>query len=266
VETLPLYLLPYLTLGAAAGFCAGLFGVGGGLIIVPALVFLLQAQVSPGAPLMQIAVGTSLATIIPTALSSLYAHHRRGAVLWPVCLRLTPGLVLGAALGIVVADNISSNAMRHIFAVFMFVVALHMASGMNPGGRRDLPGPAGMSAAGCGIGLLSALVGIGGGTLTTPFLLWCRTGIRQAIATSAACGLPIAIAGTAGYLLAGFNESGLPPGSSGYIYWPAVIAIAATSIFAAPLGARLTHTLPVALLRRLFAALLALMALRLMMY
>lgn len=266
METFPFLLLPCLLLGAVAGFCAGLFGIGGGLIVVPALAYLLQAQMPAGAPLMQIAVGTSLATIIPTALSSLSAHHRRGAVLWPVCLRLIPGLTLGAALGSGIADNISSNAMRYLFAVFMFAVALQMASGRNPAGRRDLPGPAGMSVAGGVIGVLSALVGIGGGTLTTPFLLWCRTGIRQAIATSAACGLPIAIAGTAGYLLAGINESGLPPGSSGYIYWPAVIAITATSILTAPLGARLTHALPVTQLRRLFAALLALVALRLMLY
>jgi uncharacterized membrane protein YfcA len=261
VETLPFYLM----LGAAAGFCAGLFGIGGGLIIVPALAFLLQPQLPPGAPLMHIAVGTSLATIIPTALSSLYAHHRRGAVAWPLVRRLAPGIVAGTAGGAVVADFISNDAMRAVIAVFLLGAALQMAVGAVPAARRDLPGRAGMAAAGIVIGTVSALVGIGGGTLTTPFLAWCRVELRRAIATSAACGLPIALTGTAAYLIAGLDASGLPAGSSGYIHWPAAAAIAAASIFTAPLGARLTHALPVTLLRRLFALLLAAVAVRLLL-
>jgi uncharacterized membrane protein YfcA len=261
VELLPFYLL----LGAVAGFCAGLFGIGGGLVIVPALVYLLQTQVPTGAPLMHLAVGTSLAAIIPTASSSLYAHHRRGAVAWPLVRRLAPGIVAGTAGGAVVADFIGNDALRAVFAVFLFAAALHLAIGAAPTGRRDLPGRVGMAAAGIVIGAVSALVGIGGGTLTTPFLAWCRVELRRAIATSAACGLPIALTGTAAYLIAGLGESGLPAGSSGYVHWPAALAIAATSIFAAPLGARLTHALPVTLLRRLFALLLAGVAVRLLL-
>lgn len=260
MEALPFYLM----LGAVAGFCAGLFGIGGGLIIVPALAFLTQAP--PGAPLMHIAVGTSLAAIIPTALSSLYAHHRRGAVAWPLVRRLAPGIVAGTAGGAVIADLIGGDALRATFAVFLLGAALQMAFGALPAARRDLPGRAGMAAAGIVIGAVSALVGIGGGTLTTPFLAWCRVELRRAIATSAACGLPIALTGTAAYLIAGLNESGLPAGSSGYIHWPAALAIAATGIFAAPLGARLTHRLPVTLLRRLFALLLATVAVRLLLF
>lgn len=262
MEALPYYLL----LGAAAGFCAGLFGIGGGLIIVPVLAFLLQSQLPPEAPLMHIAVGTSLATIIPTALSSLHAHHRRGAVAWPLVRRLTPGIVAGTAGGAVVADAIGSDALRAVFAVFLLGAALQMAAGALPAARRDLPGRAGMAAAGIVIGGVSALVGIGGGTLTTPFLAWCRVELRRAIATSAACGLPIALTGTAAYLIAGLNESGLPAGSNGYIHWPAALGIAATSVFTAPFGARLTHRLPVTLLRRLFALLLVGVSLRLLLY
>lgn len=260
MEVLPFYLL----LGAAAGFSAGLFGIGGGLIVVPVLAYLFQSDLPSGDHLMQLAVGTSLATVIPTALSSIRSHHRYGAVQWPLVLRLAPGLAVGAACGAAIADVISSDALRYLFATFMLLIALHMALGRVAAGRRALPGPAGMAAAGMAIGTLSALVGIGGGTLTTPFLIRCRVDIRRAIGTSAACGLPIALSGTAAYLFAGLNETGLPAGGSGYIYWPAAVAIAAVSVVTAPLGARLTHTLPVTQLRRLFAALLALVALRIM--
>jgi uncharacterized membrane protein YfcA len=257
-------LLSYLSLGVIAGFCAGLFGIGGGLVIVPALVYLLQSQ-SPGDHLMQTVIGTSLATVIPTALASTWAHHRHGAVAWPLVRRLAPGIVIGTAGGAVIADLIGSNALRSFFAVFLFAAALHMAFGGWPAGRRALPGRRGMTAAGIIIGAVSALVGIGGGTLTTPFLAWCRVELRRAVATSAACGLPIALTGTVAYLIAGLNESGLPAGNGGYIHWPAAAAIAATSICTAPLGARLTHRLPVILLRRLFAVLLAAVAARLLL-
>lgn len=262
MENLPQFLPFYLPLGAATGFFAGLFGIGGGLIIVPALAFLFAAQT--GDALMHSAIGTSLATIIPTALSSILAHHRHGAISWPLARRLMPGIVLGTAAGAMLADRVDGETLRLIFGVFMLAVSLQMALGAMPAGRRALPGRVGMGAAGITIGAVSALIGIGGGTLTTPFLTWCRVELRRAIATSAACGLPIALTGTTAYLIAGLDVTGLPPGSSGYINWPAAIAIAAASIFTAPLGARLTHCLPVARLRRLFALLLVLVALRLL--
>lgn len=264
MELLPHFLPFYLLLGAATGFLAGLFGIGGGLIVVPALAFMFEAQT--GSALMHTAVGTSLATVIPTALSSTLAHHRRGAIAWPLARRLAPGIVLGTAAGAILADQVGSGALRAIFGVFMLTISLQMALGVMPAGRRELPGRAGMGAAGFVIGAISALVGIGGGSLTTPFLTWCRVELRRAIATSAACGLPIALTGAIAYLIAGLDETGLPAGSSGYIHWPAAIAIAATSIFTAPLGARLTHSLPVTLLRRLFALLLGLVAIRLLLH
>lgn len=264
MEALPSFMPSYLLLGAVAGFCAGLFGIGGGLLIVPVLAWLLQGQLPPGAPLMHIAVGTSLATIVPTALASIYTHHRRGAVAWPLVRRLAPGIVAGTAGGAVIADLIDSDGLRVIFAVFLGAAALQMAFGAVPAARRDLPGYAGMTAAGIVIGGVSALVGIGGGTLTTPFLAWCRVELRRAIATSAACGLPIALSGTAAYLIAGLDSPDLPAGSSGYVHWPAALTIAATSVVCAPFGARLTHALPVTPLRRLFALLLVAAAIRLL--
>lgn len=264
MELLPHILPFYLALGAATGFLAGLFGIGGGLIIVPALALMFEAQT--GSALMHTAVGTSLATVIPTALSSTLAHHRRGAIAWPLARRLAPGIVLGTAAGAVLADQVGGGALRAIFGVFMLTVSLQMALGVMPAGRRELPGRAGMGAAGFVIGTISALVGIGGGSLTTPFLAWRRVELRRAIATSAACGLPIALTGSVAYLIAGLDATDLPAGSIGYIQWPAAIAIAATSVFTAPLGARLTHRLPVTLLRRLFALLLGLVALRLLLH
>lgn len=255
----------YLLLGACTGLLAGLFGIGGGLIIVPALVFILANQDVNPAALMQIALGTSLATIIVTALASIYGHQRHRAILWPVCARLTPGIVIGAALGVAFAEFIGSDALRVVFAVFVILIALQMLFGLKPPASRALPGAAGMTTAGTGIGGMSMLVGIGGGTLTTPFLLWCNTPLRNAIATSAACGLPIAIAGTLAYMIVGLGTEGLPAGSTGYIHWPAVIGIAAASIVTAPLGAHLTHTLPVPLLKRLFALLLVAVALAMLL-
>lgn len=256
-------LILYLLLGAGAGLLAGLFGIGGGLVIVPVLAFIFEAHALAPGHVMQVAVGSSLATIVVTSLSSILGHHRRGAVLWPVFGRLAPGIVAGVAAGVVVADTVSSPVLRVVFALFVVVVAVQMAFEVRPGSRRSLPGRWGSGAAGAVIGALSALVGIGGGTLTTPFLLWCDVRLRNAIATSAACGLPIAVVGALGYVVAGLNETGLPAGSTGFVYWPAVAAVVATSVFTAPLGARLTHTLPVRVLRRLFAGLLIIAAWRL---
>ena len=254
----------YLLLGGVAGLLAGLLGIGGGLVIVPGLLWLFAAGGVEAARLTQLAVGTSLASIVFTAAVSSAAHHRHGAVLWPVAARLAPGLVLGAALGAGLADRLDSVVLRRVFAVFELLVALQLLLALRPPpGRGLLAGPA-VAGAGGLIGLVSALVGIGGGTLTTPFLLWCRVDLRRAIATSAACGLPIALAGAVAYAVVGLDERGLPAWSSGYVYWPAVLALVPASMAAAPLGARLTHVLPLAWLRRVFALLLVVIGIRLL--
>ena len=258
-------LIAYLLLGACTGTIAGLFGVGGGLIVVPVLAIIFKSQGVANDIIMHLAIGTSLATIIPTSISSLIAHHRRGAVLWPAFTQLAPGIVIGAFLGAYIAHQISSDALKMGVGIFALVVAIKMLLDIKPQAHRELPGRAGMTLAGAVIGVVSALIGIGGGMLTTPFLLWCNKALRNAIATSAACGLPIAIAGTAGYIKVGLGSPLLPQWSSGYVYWPALFAVALTSVFFAPLGAWLTHKLPVDFLKKIFALLLIVIGVRLLL-
>jgi uncharacterized membrane protein YfcA len=255
LEALPIYL----AVGAFAGLLAGLFGVGGGLVIVPVLAFVFRAQGVDAAVLMHLAIGTSLATIVFTSLASVHAHHRRGAVLWPVFARLVPGIVLGAWLGAAVADALPGMALRRVFGIFELVVAAQLALDLRPAPHRGLPGPFGTAIAGAVIGAVSAIVGIGGGTLTVPFLTWCNVAMKNAVATSAAAGLPIALAGAIGFLAAGWGEPSRPAGSTGYLYWPALLGIVAASMPMAPFGARLAHSLPGALLKRIFAGFLALL-------
>ena len=259
-------LIAYLLLGSVAGILAGLLGVGGGLIIVPVLAWLFtQAQMPPGF-VMHLAIGTSLATIVFTSLSSVWAHHRRGAVLWAGVGRLTPGIVLGAAMGALLADKLPSETLRLVFGVFELAVAVQMGLNLRPDAHRLLPGRWGMGAVGTAIGLVSAVVGIGGGTLSVPFLQWCNVPMRQAVATSAACGLPIAVAGALGFALAGWSSDGLPAWSSGYIYWPAFLGIVSASVLFAPLGARLAHLVPTLVLKRFFAIFLALLGVRMLWF
>ena len=250
-------LLLYLALGAFAGVMAGMLGVGGGLIIVPVLAWIFGRQSVSDALIMHLAIGTSLASIVITSISSIRAHHQRGAVLWPAFWRLTPGIVIGAWLGAAVADLLSSAALTKIFAVFVLMVAAQMAFGAKPAPQRELPKPTGMAATGVVIGMVSAIVGIGGGSLTVPFLSWCNTPIRQAVATSAACGLPIALAGALGFIVTGLNVPHLPAWSLGYVYGPALVGVAFASMLTAPLGAKLAHTLPTNSLKKVFAVFLA---------
>jgi uncharacterized membrane protein YfcA len=257
-------LLYYLALGAFAGTLAGLFGVGGGLVIVPVLVAIFRAHQLPPEVIVHLAIGTSLATIAITSLSSVYAHHRHGAVLWPVFTRLTPGIIVGALLGAVIADSLSGFALKRVFGVFELLVAAQLAFGRTPAAHRTLPGPVGSGVAGVMIGTVSAVMGIGGGTLTVPFLAWCNVHLRNAVATAAACGLPIAVAGAAGFMVTGWHATAVPY-ASGYVYWPAFGGIVLASVVFAPVGARLTHRLPVATLRRFFAVFLAGLGIRMLM-
>ena len=251
------FTLFFLALGVFAGIMAGLLGVGGGLIIVPGVAWVLALNgVDPGV-VMHLAIGTSLATIVVTSLSSIRAHHARRAVRWPVFQRLSPGIVVGALIGARIAHWLPSGVLKTVFGVFVLLIAAQMAFGAKPAPHRSLPGRPGTSVAGVVIGAISAIVGIGGGSLTVPFLSWCNVQIREAVATSAACGLPIAIAGAAGFAFNGWNHAELPAWSIGYISLPALLAIAVASMLAAPFGAKLAHTLPTAMLKRVFAVFLA---------
>lgn len=255
----------YLLLGAGAGVLAGLFGVGGGLVIVPVLAWVFIEQGMDADLIMHLAIGTSLATIWVTSLASIRAHHRRGAVQWPLVRGLIPGILVGGLLGAWVADLLPTLALRRFFGVFEILVALQMLWAREYKAHFAAPGKLGLSAAGGLIGTVSALLGIGGGTLTVPYLVWIGVAMRQAVATSAACGLPIAVAGSVGFVLAGWGEPGLPRYSSGYVYWPAWAGVAFASSLTAGLGAYLAHRLPTRLLRRLFAVLLAVVGLKMLL-
>ena len=257
-------LLLYALVGVAAGFFGGLFGLGGGIIVVPALYFLFKAAAFHPEVMMNMAVGTSLATAVFTATTSTWAHHRHGAVQWPVVQLLAPGILAGGLLGAFVAGGIPSSGLRVFFGLFEIAVAWQLLRDWRPKPSRRLPSLAVMVAVGVLFGALSAVLGIGGGTLTVPFLFWCNTSMRESVATSAAVGLPITIAGAVGHVLVGWGQAGLPPGSTGHLYWPALAAIAATSIFAAPLGAKLAHTLPVITLKRAFAVVVAVVGVRML--
>jgi uncharacterized membrane protein YfcA len=256
-------LAAHLAIGALSGLLAGLFGIGGGVIIVPALVLLFTETGIAPHWIAHLAVGTSLAAIVGTGAASALAHHRRRAVRWDLVARLAPGMVLGAGGGALLASGLPQVWMTRAFALFLGLVGLRMLFPRRRVEGRVLPGPLGIALAGSGIGALSALVGIGGGTLTVPFLNDRGIGIREAVGTSAACGLPIALAGTLGFILVGWGRADLPSAATGFVYWPAVAAILLTSIPTAPLGARLAHRLPVESLRRAFGILLLIVALRL---
>lgn len=251
----------YVVLGVFAGVIAGLLGVGGGLIIVPILVSLFVLQGFPSPVIMQLAVGTSLATIVFTSLSSMRAHHRRGAVNWPVMAQLSMGIVVGAWLGGVLAEWMGGLLLAALFGLFELTVAGQMAFGRPPAPHRVTPGRLRNVVAGVVIGAVSALLGIGGGTLTVPYLVWHNVDVRQAVGTSSACGLPIALIGALGFVLVGWNVGALPPGSTGYVYWPAVIAISIASVASAPLGARLAHRLQQKNLKMVFAGFIGLLGL-----
>lgn len=195
------HFISYIGLGVIAGFIAGLLGVGGGLIIVPVLIIIFQSNNFTHEVIVHMAIGTSLATIIFTSLSSIYAHHyTHKAIRWDIVKQLTPGIIIGALLGAVIADFISAKILQQFFGFFELFVAMQMALNIKPHAIRTLPDKAGVITAGTSIGTISSIVGIGGGTLTVPFLVWCNVKIQQAVATSSACGLPIAVAGCVGFI------------------------------------------------------------------
>lgn len=246
----------YLALGALAGVLAGLFGVGGGLVIVPVLVYSFTLHGFAPEILTHLAIGTSLATIIFTSYNSILAHHRLGAVRWRLVLWMTVGIVVGAGLGSLTAESIQGPVLQKIIGVFAIVMAVQMSFDLMPVSKGAMPGKPGLTIAGVVIGWASAIFGIGGGSLTVPFLSWRGVTMQQAVATSAACGMPIAIAGALSFMVVGWHNPQLPEWSLGFVYLPAMVGIAATSMFSARLGAKLAHRLSSKLLRRLFALML----------
>ena len=259
--------LLYFIAGAGAGILSGLLGVGGGTVIVPMLVFIFTSLAFPEQHVMHIALGTSLATIIVTSISSARAHHRKQNVHWSVVRLVAPGIVIGTLLGAVLAGELDTMMLKGIFAAFMLLIATQMALNFTPAAHRQLPGKLGtVGTVGMGslIGLIASLVGIGGGSLSVPFLIYCNFNARYAIGTSAAIGLPIAVAGATGFIITGLAEGNLPKYSLGYVYLPAFLGIAIASMLTAPLGAYLAHRLPVPVLKKLFALLLYVVGLKML--
>lgn len=257
-------LVTYIFVGVIAGLLAGLLGVGGGLVIVPMLVYCFTSQGVSYESIMHLALGTSMASIMFTSISSFMSHHRRGAVHWDIVKKITLGILTGTFLGSLVAAQFSTAALSVIFVVFLYFVAIQMILDRKPNPTRQLPGALGMFGVGNVIGAVSSFVGIGGGSLSVPFMAWCNVPVHHAIGTSAAIGFPIAIAGTLGYIVAGINAPNLPSYSLGYIYLPGLLGIVSASVITAPFGAKLAHNLPVKRLKQVFAVLLAIMGTRIL--
>jgi uncharacterized membrane protein YfcA len=251
------FIAELLLLGCGTGFLAGLLGIGGGMLMVPFLTYLLSARGVPPELAVKMAIATSMATILFTSLSSVRAHHRRGAVRWDLVRALAPGIVLGGlAAGAGVFALVKGQLLALFFALFVGYSATQMLIERKAQAERSLPGPMGLAGAGGVIGFLSGLVGAGGGFVTVPYLSKRQVVVHQAVATSAALGFPIALANTAGYVVGGWSLAPALPGAVGYLYLPALLVIATASVLLAPLGARAAHALPVKQLKRVFALLL----------
>lgn len=259
-----LWWLAYAVLGLFSGFVAGLLGIGGGVLIVSVLTMLFAAQGFEHAHILHLALGSSMATIIFTSIASLRTHHLHGAVIWPVVKHVIPGVILGTFVGTRIAAHAPTRALALFFGIFILCIAIQMAFSLRPAPGREIPGRLGCNLAGAIIGAISALVAIGGGSLTVSWLTWCNVRIQQAIGTASAMGLPVAIFGSLGYLWNGLQIEQLPSGSLGYIYLPATLCLLVASMFTAPYGARMAHRLPVQTLKRIFAALLVILAIKML--
>jgi uncharacterized membrane protein YfcA len=266
IEGMFMLFVGYLVLGAFAGMLAGLFGIGGGLIIVPVLVLSFHAQGVAPEIITHLALGTSLPTMIFTGFSSLRAHQEAGAVDWGMIRRLGAGMLVGAWLGGMTANLLSASTLNIIIGCFAWTMALQMGLNLRPKAERHMPGPLGTGIAGTVIGWMSALFGIGGGSLTVPYLTWNSVPMRNAVAASAACSMPIALAGSLSYLYAGWGDADLPEWSVGFIYLPALLGIVLTSTQFARLGARLAHSMSPRRLKQAFALLMLLVGAKFMLF
>lgn len=249
------YLL-YLATGLFTGLLAGLLGAGGGLIIVPVLSFIFVHLGFAPAHIMQMALGTSLAVIIITSIASSRAHHGHQNVDWDIVKKVALGIMLGAFLGSLVAAKFNASVLKALFIIYVFLVAFQILNNYAPNPARILPSRPALDCVGAFIGWVSSFVGIGGGSLSVPFLIYCNVDTKRAIGTSSAIGLPIAIAGAIGYIVSGLQTSGLPSKSLGFVYLPAFAIIAAASLISAPVGAVLVQKLAVKKLKKIFALLL----------
>lgn len=248
------WIVYYLVLGLFVGYFSGLLGIGGGLIMVPVLTFLFEAQKIPAQNILHLSLGTSMATILFTSVSSTWQHHSHKAVNWDMVRFITPGILLGTALGALIVGFVATFYLAVFFVLFVYFAATQMFVGFKPEATRNYPARTEITVAGMIIGGISSIVSIGGGVLSVPYLLWHRQSLRHAIATSSALGFPIAFGGTLGYIVTGyFRGKGLPAYSLGYVYLPVLLWLVMGTMLTAPLGAKATHRLPVDILRKVFA-------------
>jgi uncharacterized membrane protein YfcA len=264
MEYINAWFFGYIALGVLVGFLAGLLGIGGGMTMVPILAIMFPAQGFPFETKMQVILATSMATIMFTSISSVRAHNARGAVHWKALWAMAPGILVGSLIGTRIVAMLSTVFLAVFFTCFLFYTGTQMLLNFKPKASRTLPGTAGLFAAGMVVGFLSAMVGAGGGFFSVPFLSWCNVPVHTAIGTSAALGFPIALFTTIGNVMNGWNVPNVPQPSLGYIYLPALVGISITSVLVAPYGARLSHKLPVATLKRIFAVLLYVLGLRML--
>lgn len=255
-----LFFLWYLLIGAVVGFLAGLLGIGGGLVQVPILVFLFKAQQIPPEHVLHLALGTAMASILFTSASSLRAHHTHDAVNWDIVKRMVPGVIFGVAMATFIASRAPTRYLAIFFTAFVYFAATQLILNIRPSAHRSLPGPVGMFAAGAVVGGISTLVAAGGALLSVPYMTWCNVRMHEAIGTAAAIGFPIAITGSIGYIVGGWEAPGLPSGSLGYIYVSALVWVVLASMLTAPAGARVAHRTPTGRLRKIFAVLLYILA------
>lgn len=248
--------LAYVLTGAFVGYFAGLLGIGGGMTMVPILTLLFSAQRFPPAHVMHLALGTAMASILFTSISSLRAHHSHGAVHWEAVKGIAPGILFGTLAGTVLAGSLSTRPLSIFFTAFVYFAATQMLVNIKPKPTRQLPGRLGMFTVGGTIGGISSLVAAGGAVMTIPFLTMCNVRVHHAIGTSAAVGFPIALAGTVGYISNGLTQPNLPQYSLGFVYLPALAWLVVASMLTAPLGAKMAHSLPVGRLKKIFALVL----------
>jgi uncharacterized membrane protein YfcA len=256
--------IAYLLVGSAVGFLAGLLGIGGGMTLVPILAALFAAQQLAPDHTVHLALGTGMASVMFTASASVREHHRHGAVDWKIVARLVPGTLAGTLLSTLASGWVSQRALALAFAAIVYAGATQILLGRKPAAARTLPGTLPMLGIGAAIGVISGLVSAGGSFLTVPFMLFCGVVMHTAIGTGAAIGIPIAVVGTVGYVASGLSTGGLPDYTLGFVYLPALAALVAGSVVTAPFGARAAHRLPVPTLRRVFAALLYVLATRML--
>ena len=245
-----------LAFGCFSGVLAGLFGLGGGVVLVPFFLVLLETQGVASNLLMLMAVATSLATIIITSIAATIMQNHLGTVLWKYVFNLSFGIIIGVIIGAFVADSLTSENLRFIFALYLLYVAVQMAVQNKLEAQLKPLATFVLKLSGVAIGFVSSVLGIGGGTLTVPMLAKHQMPMRNAVAISSACGLPIAVIGTITYAALGWQKTGLPDGSLGYVYLPAFAGIVLSSILTAPLGAKLANKLPTKSLKRYFSLLL----------